>query len=179
MILLRHGQSHFNAVYSVTRKDPGIVDPGLTPEGRRQIAAAAKAPGPWAARRIVASPYSRTLETAEIVAEALGLPVGVEPLVRERAYFSCDIGSPRSQLEARWTQFDFGRLPERWWPEPEESEAELAARCGRFRRYAAELEDGSRVLVVTHWGFIRGLTGLEARNGALVPFNPHTGQDDE
>ena len=36
MILVRHGQSEFNVVYSVTRVDPGIPDPKLTDEGRRQ-----------------------------------------------------------------------------------------------------------------------------------------------
>ena len=173
MILLRHGQSHFNVVFSATRKDPGIVDPSLTPEGRRQIAEVAVALASRNLRRVLASPYVRTLETAEIVAEALGLPVAIEPLVHERAFFTCDIGSPRSQLTARWPWFDFADLPERWWPEPEESEAELHERCHRFRRHAATLEDGSRVVVVTHWGFIRGLTGLEMPNGAVVPFNPH------
>ena len=34
MILVRHGQSEFNAVYSVTRVDPGIPDPQLTDIGR-------------------------------------------------------------------------------------------------------------------------------------------------
>ncbi len=34
MLLIRHGQSEFNVVYSVTRQDPGIRDPKLTVEGR-------------------------------------------------------------------------------------------------------------------------------------------------
>jgi len=41
MILLRHGQSEFNVVYNVTRVDPGIPDPRLTEEGRRQALVAA------------------------------------------------------------------------------------------------------------------------------------------
>ena len=36
MILVRHGQSHFNVHFAKTRVDPGIVDPGLTEEGERQ-----------------------------------------------------------------------------------------------------------------------------------------------
>jgi len=43
VILIRHGQSHFNVVFNETRVDPGIVDPGLTEEGERQAAAAAQA----------------------------------------------------------------------------------------------------------------------------------------
>ncbi|RMD60722.1 MAG: histidine phosphatase family protein [Alphaproteobacteria bacterium] len=174
MILVRHGQSHFNVVYNATRRDPGIIDPGLTDEGRRQAEAAALAlRAHGAARRILASPYTRTLHTAQIIAARLGLPVTVEPLVRERAYFACDIGSPRSELMARWPEFDFGDLPERWWPDPEETEAELHQRCRTFRARMAARDDWAGTVVVSHWGFIRGLTGLAVANGEMVPFRPH------
>ena len=43
MILVRHGQSRFNAVFSVTRVDPGITDPGITDEGHGQASRAAAA----------------------------------------------------------------------------------------------------------------------------------------
>ncbi len=112
MILIRHGQSHFNVVFSETRVDPGIVDPGLTEEGQRQAGAAAQALADHDVRRILASPYSRTLHTAEIIAEYLGLSVVIEPLVRERCFFTCDLGSPRSELSARWPGFEFGELAE-------------------------------------------------------------------
>ena len=118
MILLRHGQSHFNVVFSTTRWDPGYVDPGLTSVGREQAAAAAESLGAYDIARIVASPYARTLETAEIIAGVLALSVSIEPIIRERAFFRCDIGSPRSDLSRRWPRFDFADLPERWWPEP-------------------------------------------------------------
>lgn len=172
MILLRHGQSHFNLHFSATRQDPGLVDPGLTPAGRRQAAEAAEVLGAHDLRRIVASPYRRTLETADVVAERLGLPVLVQPVIRERAFFTCDVGSPRSSLDRLWPAFDFADLSELWWPEPEESEAELERRCASFRAYAGALADWPHLLVVTHWGFIRGLTGCEVANGALLRFDP-------
>jgi len=171
MILVRHGQSHFNVVFNVTREDPGIVDPGLTEVGLQQAETAAEALAGRAVRRILASPYSRTLHTAAIIAERLGLPVAIEPLVRERAFFACDIGSPRSELNSRWPHFDFGALPERWWPEPEETEEELLLRCGRFRDSMAESADWREVVVVSHWGFIRGLTGQAVENGRVLPFD--------
>ena len=172
MILVRHGQSHFNVVYGATRQDPGIVDPGLTEEGIRQAEAAAEALAGHDLRRVLVSPYTRTLHTAEIIAAALGLPVTVEPIVRERCYFVCDIGSPRSELTERWGHFDFGTLPERWWPEPDETEEELFTRCHSFRAAMAGTEDWPHVLVVTHWGFIRGLTGQTVGNGTIVRFEP-------
>ena len=36
MLLVRHGQSEFNAAFTLTRVDPGIPDPELTPVGRLQ-----------------------------------------------------------------------------------------------------------------------------------------------
>ena len=174
MKLVRHGQSHFNVHYSATREDPGIVDPGLTELGVTQAREAARTLAEQDIRRIIASPYSRTLETAEIIATELDLPVTIERLVHERAYFVCDIGSPRSHLTQRWPAFDFGDLDEKWWPE-NETEAEINARCAEFRSMMAALDDWRHVLVVTHWGFIRGLTGLEVANAAIVPLDLTSG----
>ncbi len=172
MMLVRHGESEFNVVYNVTREDPGIVDPGLTDHGMRQAEAVAEELGGHHIRRILVSPYSRTLHTAKIVAERRGLPVEVEPLVRERAFFACDIGSPRSELSARWPGFDFVGLPERWWPEPKETEGDLLGRCTAFRAAMASAVDWPHVAVISHWGFIRGLTGQTLTNGSLLRFDP-------
>ena len=172
MILVRHGQSHFNAAYNVTQIDPGIVDAGLTDDGIRQAAQAGEALREEDVRTVLASPYSRTLHTAIIIAKHLGLVVTVEPLVHERAFFSCDVGSPRSQLVARWPDVDFGALSERWWPETEESEAALLRRCARFRTAAAGRSDWPYLVVVSHWGFIRGLTGQALANGARLRYRP-------
>ena len=172
MILLRHGQSEFNVVYSVTRVDPGIIDPELTDVGHQQISDAAASLEAHDIRRIIASPYTRTLQSAQIVADRLDLPVEVEPIVRERCFFSCDIGSPRSELAERWPGFDFGVMEERWWPEPNETEEEIDARCRSFRAHMADTQGWRHVLVVSHWGFIRGLTGHEVGNAAIVPFDP-------
>lgn len=175
MLLIRHGQSHFNKHFSVTRQDPGIIDPALTVEGRQQIAETARRLAERSERRpkrILVSPYWRTLETAEILAAHLELPMRVEPLVRERAFFACDIGSPRSELEVRFPQADYGDLPDVWWPHPDETEASLNQRCATFRLGMAGRADWRDTLVVTHWGFIRGLTGRSVENGTLLEFDP-------
>ncbi|MGF1591865.1 MAG: histidine phosphatase family protein [Kiloniellaceae bacterium] len=175
MILIRHGQSHFNVHFAKTREDPGIVDPRLTAEGERQAREAGRQLAACGIRRIVASPYWRTLHTAEIIAEALALPVAIEPIVRERYSFTCDIGSHRSELSQRWPHFSFGDLPERWWPEAEESETALAERCHSFRSARLATEDWDGLLVVSHWGFIRGLTGEAVGNGTALRFDPRAG----
>ena len=174
MLLIRHGQSHFNKHYSKTRQDPGIVDPVLTDEGRRQIEAAAERLAEEGERftRLLSSPYWRALETAEILAEATGLSIEIETLVSERAFFVCDIGSPRSELEARFPKVDFADLPEIWWRYPDETDKQLLARCRSFRLKAAERDDWPHTLVVSPWGFIRGLTGRSVENATLLRHDP-------
>jgi len=172
MILIRHGQSEFNVVYSVTRRDPGIPDPRLTEEGKRQAKAAAEALREAGLERLIASPYTRALETAEIVAAALDLPISVEPLVGERAAFTCDIGSSPAELKTRWPHLDLDHLDEQWWPAHEEAEEGLAERSARFRAQMAERRDWRHIGVITHWGFIRSLTGLTVPNCAVLRINP-------
>lgn len=174
MILLRHGQSLFNVHYAQTRRDPGIPDPPLTEEGRRQAEALAGALRPQGVRRLIASPYTRTLETASIIAEALDLPIAVEATVREHALFVCDIGTPASELARRWPNLRFDHLEDRWWPPLDETEATLRARAQRFREAMREAADWQDVAVVSHWGFIRALAGVELANCQAVRFDPTT-----
>ena len=76
MILLRHGQSEFNLHFSATRRDPGIVDPRLTELGHIQAADAIRRLAGERITRIIASPYTRALQTAAPLAEALGCQGG-------------------------------------------------------------------------------------------------------
>ncbi|MEX0921377.1 MAG: histidine phosphatase family protein [Rhodovibrionaceae bacterium] len=98
MHLVRHGQSWFNVHFGKTRVDPGIVDPGLTEEGQAQAQAAGEALRGKGLVKLLVSPYLRTLETAEIIASTLELPIVINPLVRERCFFMCDIGTARGDL---------------------------------------------------------------------------------
>ena len=171
MILIRHGESQWNEVYNRTGVSPDIPDPHLTPRGREQVKRAAEALAQHPIHRVLVSPYTRALQTAEIIACTLDLPMEIEPLVREHANFHCDVGTPRSRLAETWPALSFAHLEETWWPTAE-TEAELLARCRRFHVKAADLGDWRHVAVVTHWGFIRGLTGRQARNAELVPCDP-------
>jgi broad specificity phosphatase PhoE len=168
MILVRHAESEWNRHFSRTRIDPGIPDPALTDDGRRQAEELPEALAAAGVARLIASPYRRTLETASIVARALDVPIAIEPLVRERCVFSCDLGTPRSELSALWPALDFSHLDELWWGEPDESEASLAERCVAFRVKTDEITDRRAVAVITHWGFIRAITGQEVTNATLV-----------
>lgn len=174
MILIRHGQSEFNAHQERTGRDPGIHDPKLTDLGRRQVAEAAEALKRHAhpLRRVLASPYTRALETAEIVAGVLGLPIEIEHSVHEHAHYHCDVGTARSLLKQRWPALSFDHLDEVWWPDLNETREQVELRCQTFHRRAASFPDWQHVAVVSHWGFIQQLTGYSAVNAELVPFDP-------
>ena len=177
MLLVRHGQSEFNAVFAASRVDPGIRDPRLTELGRRQAADSARALEGLNVRRLVASPYTRTLETAAIIAAALGVTVTVDPLVRERAAFVCDVGSPPAELGRRFPEFRFDHLDDPWWHDHiargiAEDEAALVARCREFRRAMAAAADWRHVAVITHWGFIKAITGARVPNGEIIRVEP-------
>jgi broad specificity phosphatase PhoE len=172
MILLRHGQSEFNLHFTATKRDPGIPDPGLTELGRQQAAAAAEALEGEGIRRIIASPYTRALETAAPVARRLGVPVHVMPTVRERYAFSCDIGSPRMELAMAWPGVDFSHIDEVWWPAIEEPDHGIEARAALFRGEMAALPEWRDTLVVSHWGFILAMTGERLMNGDWIRCDP-------
>lgn len=174
MILLRHGQSEFNLQFSVTRRDPGIVDPRLTELGHAQAAEAARTLADQGIERIITSPYTRALQTADPVARALRVPVTVDPIVRERFGFACDIGSPRADLERAWPQHDFAPVEQVWWPNQDESEASIVARAARFRSILAARHDWAGTLVVCHWGFILTMTGQSVTNGQWLRCDPTT-----
>jgi len=171
--LIRHGQSEFNAAYAKTRIDPGIPDPRLTEEGKRQARDAAAILAAHGVERLIASPYRRALETATIIARELRVPIAVEPLVRERAAFHCDIGTPKAELVRRFPELVFDHIDDTWWHDHvglgiEESEAQILERGRRFREAARGLEGRDRICVVSHWGFIRALTGIEPKNGEII-----------
>ena len=165
MILIRHGQSEFNAHHDRTGRDPGIPDPGLTELGRTQAETAARALRDQDIAALVVSPYRRTLETADIVLRHIDVPVRIDSRVRERAGYSCDVGTVRSMLASGWPHHDFAHLDETWWTGPQEAETALNARCLAFRDELAVHPDWQRTVVVTHWGVIRALTGRVLENG--------------
>lgn len=167
-LLIRHAESVWNEHFSASRIDVGIPDPPLTPRGVEQARAAAERLRGEGARRLITSPYRRTLHTATIIAEALGLPVEIDPIVRERCAFSCDQGSSPAELAREWPGLDFSGLEEVWWGGLIESWPSLEARCAAFRAKLRAHPDRDALAVVSHWGFIRGLTGAELHNTDFI-----------
>jgi glucosyl-3-phosphoglycerate phosphatase len=175
MFLLRHGQSYFNLHFNRTRVDPGIEDPELTPLGIEQAAAAASRLAGTALSRIIISPYTRALQTAQPVLDLRKLPVDIMSEVREQAAYACDVGTPPHVLANRFPHHDFGHLPPKWWRDSETSE-EIAVRADAFRVLMAARDDHSTTLLVSHWAFILALTGVSLANGEILEYDPSGGQ---
>jgi broad specificity phosphatase PhoE len=172
MLLLRHGQSYFNLHFNATHVDPGIEDPELTPLGIEQAEAAAADLAGVALTRIIVSPFTRALQTAQPILAVHRVPVEIMHEVRERAAFACDVGRPPQHLASRFPHHDFAHLPPRWWHEGLESEKQTNARADAFRRLMAARDDAHTTLLVSHWAFILALTGESLENGELLEYDP-------
>ena len=170
MYLLRHGETEWNE----TGRMQGQLDSPLTPRGLRQAAAMAETlaelTAGWGQPRIIVSPLGRCRQTAEIVAEALGVS-------------SDALESDARLAEMTWGQWDgltreeiAKSDPESWelreddkWnvaPPDGESYAMLAQRIGSWLADLPPEAFDDRppaLIVVSHGGVSRVLRGLYAR----------------
>ena len=186
MHFIRHGQSELNAHMDSHGRDPGIHDPSLTTKGKAQVHAAAAQLAGQGITHILSSPYTRALQTAEIIADVLKVTIQLEPLVAEKQFYSCDVGTPVSSLKPRWPKLDFGALAhEHWWLPPDllreieakdtvalhrqrETPAHFQQRVHAFREKWDTHEHRAGLLIVSHWYFIQSVTGQGLTNGEVV-----------
>jgi broad specificity phosphatase PhoE len=176
MFLLRHGQSFFNLHFDRTRKDPGIEDPELTPVGVEQARAAAAALATTPLTRIIVSPYTRALQTAQPFLRTHAATIVIMHEVRERAAFSCDVGTTPDLLAEKFPHHDFDHLPRQWWHGGLEPMESTVARADAFRRAMAAREDSATTLLVSHWAFILALSGRSLGNAEVLQYDPGAGQ---
>jgi broad specificity phosphatase PhoE/ribonuclease HI len=155
-LLLRHGQTEL----SVQKRFSGTGEQPLTAYGRVQAAAAAARLAGSGATAVVSSPLRRARETAELVADALGVEVAVEPGLRET-----DFGD--------WEGYTFAEVRQKW---PRELDAWLAdpsvappygesfdattSRVRQARTRVLRSYDGQRVVLVSHVTPIKTLLRL-------------------
>jgi broad specificity phosphatase PhoE len=173
MILLRHGQSVFNKLFTETRKDPGIEDPELTALGHEQAKQAAAVLAAEPVTRVIVSPYTRALQTAAPLLAVHDVPVEVMHEVRERFAFACDVGRHPDLLTAQFPHHEFGHLPDRWWPEAVETAEQTIERAAAFRSMMRARDDQATTVLVSHWAFILALTGTSVTNGEVLHYDPH------
>ncbi|MFG2622380.1 bifunctional RNase H/acid phosphatase [Streptomyces sp. NPDC048507] len=160
LVLLRHGETALTPQKRFSGS--GGTDPELSPAGRRQADAVA---GALAARgtvqAVVSSPLRRCRETAQAVADRLGLPVAIEEGLRET-----DFGA--------WEGLTFAEVRERfpddlqaWLDSPRaaptgggESFSAVARRVSAARDRLLAAHAGRTVLLVTHVTPVKTLVRL-------------------
>lgn len=82
ILLIRHGETAWNAV----RRLQGHLDVPLNAEGERQAAALARVLRSEGLGAIWSSDLLRARQTAQPIAHACGLPIQIEPGLRERCF---------------------------------------------------------------------------------------------
>ena len=159
LYLIRHGQTEFNR----EGRFQGRIESRLTELGVAQARAvgaqlaalAAADPGDWT---IETSPLGRARQTADIIAEAMGLPAPrIEPRLIEVSYGALE-GLTRPEVDLRWPEFAgvrgvFGHAPEG---------ETLEALNARARAWLDEVDpaDGRRRIAVSHASIGRAIRGL-------------------
>jgi probable phosphoglycerate mutase len=140
---LRHGETDWNA----EGRSQGHTDIPLNTVGLAQARRAAMAMVDRDIVTIVASPLSRALRTAEIVAEALSLPVATDPGLMEVS-FGAEEGQPMGDWYDDWIAGTFT-------PDGAETFAALHDRAvAAINRATAQ---PGPVLVVAHGALFRAL----------------------
>jgi broad specificity phosphatase PhoE len=147
ILLVRHGQSTWNAL----GKWQGRADPPLSPLGQQQAASAAARIGIVDA--VIASPLVRARQTAEIIAEG----IGVGPVDTDDRLIETDAGD--------WTGLTFHEIRTGWpgwldqhkWPDNFEKEIDIVARMAEALIDIAARHPEASVVAVTHSGAMRNL----------------------
>lgn len=175
--LVRHGEADYDALEGSSFFGFGRDFAPLSERGIRQALGAAKDERLRGAERIVSSPYTRALQTAQIIAEETGLPMTVELLLHE--WLPDLSGRYASSQEAFALTEEFvkyrGEYPEggemRW--------ESLRAMRQRMRSVADKYAACGSVILVGHGMAFRTLTYIERMNpGEIVECPYEAGQPD-
>jgi len=169
LLFIRHGESQSNAGRWISGHN---TCGGLTDLGREQasllsqrlVRAAARAPDV-----VLSSTMPRAVETAEIMASPVGMPVHQMFDLSERTPGECE-GSTFDEYHARYGKFPFVD----WEPALSPGGESNADFLGRITRVLADVtgtHDGRSIWIVCHGGMIMGATALlmGTPGGAAAP----------
>jgi len=157
VVLLRHGQTDYN----VAGRMQGHIDSHLSEVGRAQAVQAAPVLATMHFDRIISSDLRRAVDTAGIVAEAIGLPVKFDARLRETHLGEWQ-GRGVAEVDADYPgQISDWRSDPRWTPPGGESRVDVVARS---LPVVEEIDDEfadepgeQSLLLVAHGGMIAGM----------------------
>jgi broad specificity phosphatase PhoE len=169
LILVRHGESEGNRDRTFTQSS----EVPLTPYGRQQAhAAAVVIKRRFRPAHVVASPFARARQTAEIIAAALGLSVELEADLREQS-FGVFAGQSYDVLLQDAAYHEGPRW--NWRPPAGESLVDVYERVvpafDRIARSAA----GQDIVVVSHGGVMLALCAHVSGSWDGLSVTPNAG----
>jgi glucosyl-3-phosphoglycerate phosphatase len=151
VLVWRHGRTRWN----VEHRFQGQSDPPLDEVGRAQAVAAARLLAAYAPAAVVSSDLRRAVQTADPLADLLGLPVQLDARLRERSLGNWE-GLTRDEVGRRhpddYAHWLAGRGDR---PGGSESRAALADRAVA----ALTSAEGDPVVLVTHSATAIAMTG--------------------
>lgn len=166
--IVRHGnrEDFQNPGWSRTAQRP--FDPALSADGETQAREVGLSLQSEQVHRVFASPFLRTIQTASHIADALNLPVCLEPGIGEilPTVESTPALLPEDERKRRFPRIDedYKAVRELSYPESSEEGHERAAASARA---LTDRFPEKNLLMVTHGapvvGIVRGLTGLKDR----------------
>ncbi len=158
--MLRHGEAESNREGRINA-DPTVANP-LTEKGKAQAAHAAEELKGKGIELIIHSAFERTRDTAQIVAEALGLPP--EAIVEDSRLNELAAGAA---LEGKsWDDYEalFGTTEERWFKHVDgvENRREHNRRVGAFLYDTDAKYRGKTILIVGHMSSLNSMRYVSA-----------------
>jgi probable phosphoglycerate mutase len=151
VVLWRHGRTRWN----VEHRFQFQADPPLDEVGKQQAVMSARLLTAYAPDAIVSSDLCRAVQTARALADLLGLPVILDPRLRERSLGEWE-GLTRDEVVRRhpeqYTHWLAGR-------EAHQSGSESRGEVGERVLAALAGAEGDTVVLVTHSATAMALTG--------------------
>ncbi len=155
ILLIRHGETEWNRM----RRMQGHIDIPLNEAGRRQAQALAAALATERLQALYASDLQRARDTAQAAADTLGLPVTLDPALRERCFGAFE-GLMYEEIGAKYP-LAFARMqardPHAHFPAGERRAETLDEFCrravGAVARIARRHADG-KLAIFTHGGVL-------------------------
>jgi 2,3-bisphosphoglycerate-dependent phosphoglycerate mutase/probable phosphoglycerate mutase len=169
LVLLRHGQTDYN----LAGRMQGHIDSQLTDLGQAQAVAVAPEIVRMAPELLISSDLRRAIDTADVVGAATGLPVKLDPRLRETHLGEWQ-GRSVEEIELAWPgAIAAWRSDPSWAPPGGESRIDVVRRSTPV---VDELDDevpagsDATAILVAHGGLIAGLVcGLLALPASCWP----------
>ncbi len=154
--LTRHGESEYNT-HCTLNGVVGVAN-GLTEKGKAQIAEAVKVLAKEKIDIIYHSPLERTVETAKLIAEGIGL--SPDALISDNRLMEMQFGEFEGKnVRDYYNFFGGGHNQLIKHPEGGETWTEVKRRAGEFLYEIERTHSGKRILIVSHNGVLEMLQG--------------------